>query len=101
MINVWTNREASHPQCWIVPINIETKIQDRKLNKAYKNVMKALEPNKQQELKEVQRLWVKYRDAYCGFYYGLTGGTIDSLNASSCFLNMTTERVEELENIVE
>lgn len=81
--------------------NAETKIQDAKLNKAYKNAMKALEPNKQTELKDVQRLWVKYRDAHCGFYNGLTGGTVDSLNASSCFLNMTAERAQELENIAE
>jgi uncharacterized protein YecT (DUF1311 family) len=79
----------------------ETKIQDLKLNKAYKNAMKALEPKKQMELKDVQRLWVKYRDAHCGFYEGLTGGTMDSLNTSSCFLEMTAVRVEELEAIAE
>jgi uncharacterized protein YecT (DUF1311 family) len=81
--------------------NTEIKIQDTKLNKAYKNAMKALEPKKQTELKDVQRLWVKYRDAQCGFYNGLTGGTIDSLNASSCVLEMTAQRTQELENIVE
>lgn len=81
--------------------NAETKIQDTKLNKAYKNAMKALEPKKQTELKDVQRLWVKYRDSQCGFYNGLTGGTVDSLNASSCFLNMTAERAEEINGFVE
>jgi uncharacterized protein YecT (DUF1311 family) len=81
--------------------NAEIKIQDTKLNKAYKNAMKALEPKKQTELKDVQRLWVKYRDAQCGFYNELTGGTIDSLNASSCFLNMTAERAEEIKGFVE
>lgn len=77
----------------------ETKIQDTKLNKAYKNATKTLEPKKQAELKEVQRQWVKYRDAKCGFYYGITGGTIDSLNASSCVLEMTAVRAQELEDI--
>jgi uncharacterized protein YecT (DUF1311 family) len=81
--------------------NAEIKIQDTKLNKAYKNAMKVLEPKKQTELKDVQRLWVKYRDAQCGFYNELTGGTIDSLNASSCFLNMTAERAEEIKGFVE
>ncbi len=79
----------------------ETKVQDAKLNKAYKNAMKALTSKEQTQLKEVQRIWIKYRDANCGFYNGLTGGTIDAINASSCFLNMIAERGEELESIAE
>jgi uncharacterized protein YecT (DUF1311 family) len=79
----------------------ETKVQDLKLNKEYKNAMKVLEPKKQAELKDVQRVWVKYRDVQCGFYEGLTGGTMDSLNASSCFLNMTADRAEEIKGFAE
>jgi len=80
-------------------MNIETEIQDKKLNKFYKSAMKMLEPKKQAELKDVQRFWIKHRDAQCGFYIGLTGGTMDNTNSSSCFLTMTAERAQELESI--
>lgn len=79
----------------------EVKIQDTKLNKAYKDAMKVLEPKKQTELKNAQRLWISFRKAKCDFYYGLTGGTIDSLDASSCFLEITADRAEEIKNIAE
>lgn len=79
----------------------ETQGQEVKLTKAYKNAMKVLEPKKQTELRDVQRLWISFRKAKCAFYYGITGGTIESINSSSCFLDMTTERVEEIEWIVE
>ncbi|MFK1437837.1 lysozyme inhibitor LprI family protein [Pseudomonas aeruginosa] len=46
---------------------------------------------------DAQRLWVKFRDADCGVYYSLTGGTMDMLNGSGCELAMTKERAESLE----
>ena len=55
----------------------ELKFQDNLLNKYYKQAMKVLDAAHRDELKKVQRLWMKYRDAKCGFLFGLTGGTMD------------------------
>lgn len=79
----------------------EVKIQDIKLNKAYKDAIKVLEPKKQAELKNAQRLWISFRKAKCDFYYGLTGGTMDSIDVSSCFVQMTADRAQEIKGFAE
>ena len=78
----------------------ELKRQDKRLNKAYKQAMKVLDVQHRDELKKVQRLWIKYRDAKCDFLFGLTGGTMDLLIGGSCYVNMTEKRAGELEDIV-
>ena len=78
----------------------EIKLQDVRLNKAYKAAMTVIEGDKTSQLQNVQRMWLKYRDANCGFVGSLTGGTIDSINAGSCVLEMTRTRGQELENLV-
>ena len=78
----------------------ELKYQDKLLNKYYKQAMKVLDTQHRDELKKVQRLWLKYRDAKCDFLFGLTGGTIDVLMGGACHVEMTGERAQELESIV-
>ena len=80
-------------------INHELKYQDGLLNKYYKQAMKVLDAPKRKELKKVQRLWIKYRDAKCDFDYGLTGGTMDLIIGDGCFVDMTAQRAEELKSI--
>ena len=77
----------------------EYKRQDTRLNQAYKAAMGTLEKPQQDKLREAQRQWVKYRDANCGVYYSLTGGTIDQLNGSGCEVDMTRQRADELEKM--
>ncbi len=77
----------------------ELKYQDKLLNKYYKQLMKSLPVAKQKELKSTQRLWIKYRDANCGFYANLTGGTMDILSSSGCMVDMTAQRAEELKEM--
>lgn len=77
----------------------ELEYQDKLLNKNYKDAMKRLDKDKQDELKKVQRLWMKYRDARCNFQFGLTGGTIDLLMGDGCLVDMTAQRAKELEGI--
>lgn len=77
--------------------NEELARQDARLNKAYKTAMGVLSAENKQKLLDAQRLWVKFRDADCGVYYSLTGGTMDMLNGSGCELAMTKERAESLE----
>ena len=43
----------------------ELKYQDKLLNKNYKKAMKVIDAKHRNELKKVQRLWMKYRDAKC------------------------------------
>lgn len=77
----------------------ELKVQDKRLNLAYKNAMAQLEAPQQGRLRDAQRLWVKYRDSNCDMYFQLTGGSIDALNGGSCVLRMTGERADELEGL--
>jgi len=79
----------------------EMEKQEKLLNANYKKVMVTLNQEKKLELKRSQQLWLKYRDAKCGFFYGLSGGTVDLLNSSSCFLEMIAIRAYELSNLVE
>lgn len=78
----------------------EAKVQDARLNRAYKTALAAQEGARKQQLQDVQRLWIKYRDANCGFAGSATGGTIDQVNGSGCVLDMTQTRAQELEDLV-
>ncbi|PRA26702.1 lysozyme inhibitor LprI family protein [Pseudomonas poae] len=78
----------------------ETKVQDKRLNVAYKTALAAQQGARKQQLQDVQRLWIKYRDANCAFAGSATGGTIDQVNGSGCVLDMTQTRAQELENLV-
>ncbi|MBV5278321.1 MAG: DUF1311 domain-containing protein [Campylobacteraceae bacterium] len=52
---------------------------------------------RQKELKELQRIWINYRDAKCNFIFGLTGGgTADREGVKRCFVKETAQRVKEL-----
>ena len=74
----------------------EIEQQDARLNQNYKTAMQALTPAQQTQLRDAQRLWIKFRDADCAILGSLTGGTIDSVNSASCFLDMTKKRADDL-----
>ena len=78
----------------------QTKVQDDRLNRAYKTALAAQEGPRKQQLQDVQRLWIKYRDANCAYAGSATGGTIDQVNGSGCVLDMTQTRAQELEDLV-
>lgn len=77
--------------------NDEIAREDKRLNQAYKKAMGALEPLQRDKLRATQRVWIKYIDSNCDFYYTLTGGTLDILNGGGCRLSMTSARADELE----
>lgn len=81
-------------------IGAETSRQDKKLNDAYKKLMAELTPERQQELREAQRLWIKYMEANCFFYYDPDGGTLARLSSSGCYARAKAERAKELENFL-
>ncbi|MCK3860815.1 lysozyme inhibitor LprI family protein [Pseudomonas sp. B329] len=78
----------------------QAKVQDERLNRAYKTALAAQDGAHKQQLQDVQRLWIKYRDANCAFAGSATGGTIDQVNGSGCVLDMTQTRAQELEDLV-
>lgn len=79
----------------------EFQRQDARLNQNYKAAIKELSPEKQKQLRDIQRLWIQFRDAECGFYSDLTGGTIDRIFSSSCLLKQTKVRADDLAELAE
>jgi uncharacterized protein YecT (DUF1311 family) len=79
----------------------ETDQQDARLNQNYKAAMQALTPEQQTQLRDAQRLWIKFRDADCALLGSLTGGSIDRINSASCFLDMTKQRADDLARLTE
>ncbi len=82
-------------------IGSETKRQDTRLNKAYKEVMAQLSPARNKELQAAQRAWIKFRDANCNFYADPDGGTMATVSSNDCFMSATASRAKELENFKE
>lgn len=78
-------------------IAAETGRQDARLNTAYKNAMATLSAKRKKDLQDVQRLWIRYRDANCSFYADPDGGTLARVNANSCMMDATAARAKELE----
>ena len=74
---------------------------DGELNRLYREAMRLLPPAIGQELREVQRAWLTWRDRHCGFYAGLPLGTSASINGTGCFVEQTGIRVKELADLVE
>ena len=79
----------------------ETEQHDARLNQNYKAAMQALNKGQQNQLRDAQRLWIKFRDADCALLGSLTGGSIDRINSASCFLDMTKQRADDLARLAE
>ena len=75
----------------------ERERQDVRLNKAYKQLMAQLSESRKKQLREAQRLWIKYRDANCDFYYDPDGGSMTIGFSIDRGLKATALRAEELE----
>lgn len=73
--------------------------QDRRLNTAYRNLMGSLKGERKKQLLEAQRLWGKYTEANCGFYYDPNGGTLARMLAAECEVTARIQRAAELEEL--
>ncbi len=80
--------------------DIEYRVQDKRLNVAYKNLVGKQTPARVKQLTEVQKLWIKYRDANCAFYYDPDGGSMARILANDCMLTMSKDRAAEFENML-
>ena len=78
-------------------IGAETKRQDARLNKIYKDVMAQLDEGGKKRLLEAQRAWLKFRDADVDLYRDPNGGTAATLTGADRYLMMTAQRASELE----
>ncbi|MGE0086197.1 MAG: lysozyme inhibitor LprI family protein [Desulfococcaceae bacterium] len=79
----------------------ETKKQDARLNKVYKELMNALSPARKNQLKEAQRAWIKFRDANVSYCENPEGGSIARINSNRYFMSATAARAKELEDFRE
>lgn len=95
------DRAAGADPAMLECIGAETARQDKKLNEVYKKLMNELTPERQKQLREAQRLWVKYTEANCDFYYDPYGGTAARLSASECSMHARAYRAKELESLLQ
>lgn len=79
----------------------ETNKQDKRLNSAYKKVLKSLSSKRQAQLKKAQRAWVAYRDAECEYLHDPDGGTLAGVISANCYMDKTAQRATELESSME
>ena len=73
--------------------------QDKRLNAAYQKLMASLSSERKKQLLEAQRLWGKYTEANCGFYYDPNGGTSARMLAAECDVTARVLRAAELEEL--
>jgi len=78
------------------------RLEDAKLNKNYKELVRKLDPSEKQRLKAVQLSWIKFRDLQCEFEASkYEGGSIQPLVRSSCLTQMTKQRNKDLRAMIE
>jgi uncharacterized protein YecT (DUF1311 family) len=79
-------------QCFITA----SRAADKQLNEAYARVREVMTPDEQKQLQEVQRLWLKFRDANCTAERSLYGrGTPDTRQRTGELNTMYGWRVEK------
>lgn len=61
--------------------------------------MESLKGERKKQSLEAQRLWDKYSEANCAFYYDPDGGTTTRTQAAECGLTARIERAAELEEL--
>lgn len=77
-------------------IKAEYRIQDQKLNEAYRQLSASLSGPTRTALKTTQRDWLKARKGTCDFHFKVAGGSMASMVVQSCYLDSTVERVDQL-----
>ena len=75
----------------------ETEKQDVRLNQVYNRLITVLSEQRIDELREVQRAWIKYRDLTSQYLSRPDGGAIDLVISASWFLHRTSDQADFLE----
>jgi len=75
----------------------ELEREDKKINASYKELRSKLAPEQQNQLKEVQLAWIKYKDLACKYEAGgVEGGSVYPMVLASCLAQKTRQRNAEL-----
>ena len=70
---------------------------DRDLNRVYTQLQQRLDTSRKTALREVQRNWLKYRDAQCAFdAKPYAGGSMAPLARAACLSALTKQRTQVL-----
>lgn len=72
--------------------------QDARLNAAYKKLMAAQKDGRGAKLREAQRAWIKFRDAYGDFLYDPDGGSFARVNSLYWHMTATADRARQIED---
>ncbi|CUA86079.1 Uncharacterized conserved protein YecT, DUF1311 family [Gulbenkiania indica] len=75
--------------------------QNARLNAAYRQLMAVLPAKRQHALRAVQRQWIGWRDASCGFYLDPDGGTLGRVEVAQCLYRTTHERADTLQELLD
>lgn len=76
----------------------ELDTETTRINKTYNDLRLKLNPAQQQQLKEVQLAWIKFKDLACKLESsGTEGGSVHSSILSACLVAKTKQRNKELE----
>jgi uncharacterized protein YecT (DUF1311 family) len=71
---------------------LEDAIWDDLLNENYKSLAADLDEEQKTKLREMQRVWIAYRDSTCGFYYTKIRGTMAQPMGAACAARETARR---------
>lgn len=70
---------------------------DAELNQTYVDYRKRLDKAQQNQIRDVQLAWIKYRDLSCKYATSRgTGGSAHNMALQSCLTEKTLERTKEL-----
>lgn len=76
--------------------------EDARLNRNYRDLMGKLEPARREKMRELQRVWISFRDLQCEFQsVQYEGGSMYSLVRSSCLTGLTKQRNKDLKDLLE
>lgn len=78
---------------------------DKKLNELYKKLQArdaaAGEAQQKTSLRDAQRAWIKFRDSECAYEtIGFEGGSIEPLVHASCMAELTDQRNQTLQRLL-
>ena len=74
---------------------------DCRLNASYRRAIAGLEPDQQEKLRRSERAWIAFRDADCDVFYSAQIGTRSFLQAGSCLINHSEQRIRDLASFLD
>ena len=74
----------------------DARAADKRLNAAYADLLRYLDPGQREQLQAAQRAWLAFRDADCGFW-GAGDFSLAATNHLSCLADLSNQRAHELE----